>query len=216
MLIRVLLVASLLGAVLGAPQVAVAAEDPQVRVFQRKPFLRRERVELAPWVGMTINDALIQHYYSGLGVSYHISEQLAVGISGAKAYGDETALYEKVQGDFALNPVVSKVEWFGTAEASYALAYGKFILFNSLLVHLDTSAVGGVGVTGTSAGSSAVTFDAGVFQRFFLSRWLTLNLGLKHYMHLDEVGGQSGLFHSTVALVGASIWAPDFEYRELR
>ena len=216
MLIRATLVAAVVAACLGGPELAIAAEDPAVRVFQRKPFLRRERAEIAPWAGMTVNDNLIQHYYTGLGVNYHISEHLAVGINGAKAFGNETTLFEKVQADFALNPVVSKVDWFGTAEASYAFLYGKFILFNSLLVHLDTSAVGGVGATGTATGSSAVTFDAGLFQRFYLARWLTLNMGVKHYMHLDEVRGESTLFHSTIVLAGASIWAPDFEYRTFR
>ena len=200
----------------GAPSAASAADDPSVRVFQRKPFLRRERAEIAPWTGMTVNDNLIQHYYTGLALNYHISEHLAFGLNGAKAFGSETALFEKIQSDFALNPVVSKVDWFGTAEASYAFLYGKFILFNSLLVHLDTSAVGGLGATGTATGSSAVTFDAGLFQRFYLARWLTLNLGVKHYMHLDEVRGESTLFHSTIVLAGASIWLPDFEYRTFR
>lgn len=216
MLIRALLVAAVMAASLGAPEAVHAAEDPAVRVFQRKPFLRRERAEIAPWVGMTVNDSLIQHYYTGLGVSYHISEHLSVGLNGAKAFGQETTLFEKVQSDFALNPVVSKVDWFGTAEAAYAFLYGKFVLFNSVLVHLDTSAVGGVGATGTASGASAVTFDAGIFQRFYLARWLTVNLGVKHYMHLDEVRGESTLFHSTIVMTGASIWLPDFEYRTFR
>lgn len=214
---RAVLAASLAAAMGTALEPApVAAEEPGVRVFQRKPFLRRERVEVSPWVGMTVNDALIQHYYTGLGVTYHISERLGVGFTGAKAYGVETALFEKVQGDFALNPIVSKVEWLGTAEASYAAIHGKFILFNSLLVHMDTSALGGIGATGASSGASAVTFDGGLVQRFYVSRWLTVNLGVKHYMHLDEVRGESSLFHSTIALAGLSLWAPDFEYRTFR
>ncbi len=216
MLTRALLAVAIAASSLGAAEVASAAEDPSVRVFQRKSFLRRERVEIAPWVGMTVNDNLMQHYYTGVSASYHLSEKLSLGINAAKAFGDETSLFEKVQSDFALNPVVSKVEWLATAEGAYAFLYGKFLLFNSVLVNLDTSAVGGLGASGTSSGSAAATLDVGVLQRFFLARWLTVNVGIKHYMHVDEVRGDSTLFHSTVAMAGISIWAPDFEYKTFR
>jgi outer membrane beta-barrel protein len=198
------------------PAPAVAAGPPQVRVFQRKGFLRRERAEIAPYAGFAFNDSLVKHYYTGARLNYHLSEVLAVGVSGAKAFGSETALFEKVQRDYELQPTVSKTEWLAMVEASYAFLYGKFVLFNSLLVSLDSSLVGGVGAVGLAGGGAGAALDYGIGQRFFLTRWLSLNLDLRQYSYLDEVRGKSGLFHATTFTAGIGIFVPDFEYQTFR
>ena len=197
------------------PEVA-AAEEAQVRVFQRKPFLRRERIELVPYAGLTFNDALIRHYYLGARGAYHLSEYLAAGISVAKALPDQTDLFLKVQEDYALHPAVSVADWYALAEASYAFLHGKFVLFNSFLVHLATALEGGVGAMGTSGGNVGFTFAAGLGQRYFLTRWLTVNIGLKHYAYLDEIKGETTLVHATAVLAGVGFFFPDFEYRTFR
>ncbi len=210
-----LLLTVTVAATLTLPEPA-AADEAQVRVFQRKPFLRRERVEVAPYTGMTFNDQLIRHYYTGVRGAYHLSEYMAAGLSLAKAYPQQTDLFLKVQEDFALHPSVSVADWYALAEASYAFLHGKFVLFNSFLVHLDTAVEGGVGAMGTSGGNAGFTFAAGLGQRYFLTRWLTVNIGLKHYAYLDELKGATTLVHATAFMAGVGFFFPDFEYRTFR
>jgi len=202
-------------AVFAAPQPATAA-DPQVRVFQRKPFLRRERVEVAPFTGLSFNDALVRHYYFGARGAYHMSEYLSAGVSVAKAIGQQTDLFRTVQEDYALHPSVSIADWMALADVSYAFLHGKFVLFNSFLVHLDSAIEGGLGAVGTAGGGAGVAFSAGVGQRYFLTRWLSVNIGLRHYAYLDELKGESTLVHATTFQAGVGFFFPDFEYRTLR
>ena len=202
-------------AVFAAPLTATA-DDPQVRVFQRKPFLRRERVEIAPYTGLSFNDALVRHYYFGARGLYHLSEYLSAGLSVAKAQGQQTALFEKVQTDYSLHPSVSIADWMAMGDVSYALLHGKFVLFNSFLVHLDSSVEGGLGAVGTAGGNVGVGFSAGLGPRYFLTRWLSVNLALRHYAYLDEIKGESTLVHATTFLAGVGFFFPDFEYRTFR
>ena len=193
---------------------AVRADD-NVRVFQRKPFLRRERVELSPAVGITVNDALVRHHMTGGHLAYHLSEQWAAGAFFAIANGEETDLFLKIQQDYALNPIVARADYLAMAEGMFAALYGKFILFNTWNVHFDTSAVGGLGVVGNATGGHPA-IQLGVLQRFFLNRWLTTNLSLRQVSYVDDAGDGASLFHVTQLTVGASFFYPDFDYRTFR
>jgi len=73
-----------------------------------------------------------------------------------------------------------------------------------------------VGAMGTSGGNVGFTFAAGLGQRYFLTRWLTVNIGLKHYAYLDEIKGETTLVHATAVLAGVGFFFPDFEYRTFR
>src|SRR6266540_800115 len=51
-------------------------------VVVRKPFLKMNRLELMPSVGITINDNMIQHYELNGQINYYLTDVLAVGVEG--------------------------------------------------------------------------------------------------------------------------------------
>ncbi len=192
---------------LGAAGPALAQED--VRVFQQKPFLRRERVELVPVGGLSVNDAMVEHYTVGATVNYHFTETWAAGLSYWKTFGSETDLYEKVQTDYSLLPRILKTDALMTAQVSYALLYGKFALFNTWVAHYDTYLQLGVGAAQTSTDSYKPTADWGLGQRYFLLDWLSFNWELRHYMFYED-----SLYHDIMLVAGVGVFVPfGFDYR---
>ncbi len=215
-LVTLLLTALIIGTGIGAVpenvQAAPASEeetlgDNPIRILQKRPFLRRERFEVAPAFGLTLNDSMMLHYMVGADVNYHINEYLSAGLSIHRSFGSETRLYEQVQNDYLLIPEATKVDYLATAQGNLALLYGKFALFNAWTVQYDTSVTVGLGLVGLR-GELGLTGNWGLGQRFYLTRWLTLNLGLKHYMFMDK-----SFTHELALSGGLGVFFPfGFEY----
>src|SRR5207248_4664402 len=53
-----------------------------IDVIPRKAVLKTNRLELAPYAGITLNDPLIRHFAIGGVMTYYISDVFGVGIEG--------------------------------------------------------------------------------------------------------------------------------------
>ena len=115
------------------------ADQQLIRVLQRRPFLRKKRYEISPELGVLVNDSLVNGVSFGGRFSYHLSEIMAISVSGAATASSETALFEKVIEDYAVFEV-SKVLWRSSIDYQYAFLYGKFALFNRWIIAWDTAA----------------------------------------------------------------------------
>ncbi len=184
----------------------VHAQD--VRVFQQKPFLRRHRVELAPVTGLSLNDPMVEHISAGGTLYYHFTESIAGGLSYWKTFGQETALYEKVQTDYSLLPRILKTEALISGQLSWAFVHGKFALLNTWVAHYDTALTVGAGTAQTSADAYRFAFNYGLGQRYFLLDWLTFNWELRHYVFFED-----SLFHNIMIAFGVGVFIPfGFDY----
>lgn len=199
-----------------AVEAAKAAENQLIRVIQRKPFLRRNRVEFAPYIGTNVNDALVNAFLAGGSLNYHLTEDMAFGVYGGVSLGSETDLFDQVISDYALFAQVSQVQWYGGLQFQYAPIYGKFALFNTWIIPWDVFATLGLGWTKTQL-DGHVTLSAGGGSRFFMSRWFTLNVELRDYIYNEDYPGGSELVNNLVFSAGVSFFLPpDFEYRTLK
>ncbi|MEZ4464578.1 MAG: hypothetical protein R3F43_08745 [bacterium] len=59
-------------------------------MIQRRPFLRRGRVEFSPSIGTNVNDSLVNAFLAGASLNYHLTEVMAVGAYGGVSLGSET------------------------------------------------------------------------------------------------------------------------------
>ena len=193
-----------------------AKEDNRVRVIQHRPFLRRERVELAPFMGTNINDALVSHFVAGATLNYHISEDLALGINGGYSLGSETDLFDEVIEDYELFAEVSQLVWFADVHFQYAPIYGKFTLFDTWIVPWDTYVLIGAGYIETQLGGKPM-LTAGIGQRYFMNRWFTVNVELRNLTYNEDYPSSSELYNNLLFTAGVSFFLPgDFEYTTLR
>lgn len=192
------------------------AEIDLIRVVQRRPFLRTGRTEFAPFLGTNINDAMVNLFVAGGSLTYHLAEDMAIGINGAYSLGNESELFNKVIEDYALLPQVSQVQWYATLDFQYAPIYGKFALFNTWIIPWDLYTVLGAGFTQTELAGNP-TLAAGVGQRFFMNKWFTLNFEVRDSMYLEEYPGGTQLVNNMMFTAGVSFFLPpNFEYKTLK
>ncbi len=195
---------------------AKVADQQLIRVLQRRPFLRKKRYELSPELSTLINDSLVGGVSIGGRVAYHLSEIVAISVGGAATISSETALFEQVIEDYAVFPEVSKVLWRASADYQYAFLYGKFALLNRWIIAWDTVASLGLGALQTELAIHP-TFTAGVGQRFFMTKWFTVNVGIKDFMYLEDYAAGGELVNHLVVTGGVSFFFPTFfTYRTLR
>jgi outer membrane beta-barrel protein len=181
----------------GAPR--KAWED--IVVVPRKAFLKKARLELAPFAGITLNDPLIRHYSFGGDLNYYITDVLSIGLEG-QYFIKELSERESLVGlQYYRVPTLNKLKYHGALVFGYVPGYGKFGLFNKYIVHWDLTASLGVGMMWTeiiprnfgdpSFTNRNIAPHLGVGARLFVLDWLTLSLTFRDYIYVDTFEIQS-------------------------
>jgi len=165
-------------------------------VVPRKSFLKKHRLELAPFAGITLNDPLIRHYSFGGDLNFYITDILSIGLEGQyfiKELSERTSLtglqYYRI-------PSLNKLKYHAALAFGYVPGYGKFGLFNKYIVHWDVTFALGVGMMWTEViprrfgdapfANQNIAPHVGVGARLFILDWMTLSVAFKDYMYLDK------------------------------
>lgn len=230
----------------GDEQVGLAEERvswQDIVVVVRKPFLKLQRVEAVPLVGITMNDNLIQHVQAGAQINYYLTDVLAVGIEGFGYAANLRDPFDQVAFQARRLPAVNKYTFSGSLNFSYVPIYGKFAVLDQYIIHWESYFTGGIGFTQSEViprdpayqpfENFLVTPNVGVSMRFFLTKWLTVTVGLRDYMFIDQFepadramfaspddakeNADSILINHLMFQAGLSIWWPmSFEYTTFR
>jgi outer membrane beta-barrel protein len=165
-------------------------------VIPRKPILKSGRVEILPFFGVTINDNLIQHYGLGAEVNYFLTDILALGLEGVYYFKNVLDEEFKTRYDFGRVPSLNQYRFTAAMNFAYVPLYGKFALFNKVILHFEVFAAAGVGVTGTEIiprdyqyetfGHYAITIPVSGGMRLLVNKWLAVNVRIKDYIMVDK------------------------------
>jgi outer membrane beta-barrel protein len=165
-------------------------------VVVRKPFLKMNRLELMPSVGITINDNMIQHYELNGQINYYLTDVLAVGVEGQYFVKNFLETYDLVARQDRRLPTINKYNYGAALNFHYVPIYAKFSILNKKIVHLETLFTAGVGITQSEViprdpalpawTNSLITPNVGLTFRVFVADWVTLNLGFKDYIFIDK------------------------------
>jgi outer membrane beta-barrel protein len=212
-------------------------------VVVRKPFLKLQRIEVLPLVGITMNDNLIQHVQFGGQLSYYLTDVLAVGAEGFIYAADLRDPFDQVAFQARRLPAVNQYNYSAALNFSYVPIYGKFAVLDQYLIHWESYFTGGVGFTQSEViprdpayqpfTNFLVTPNVGVSMRFFLTKWLTVTVGLRDYIFIDQFeprdrqtfvspedakeNADSVLINHLMFQAGVSFWWPmSFEYTTFR
>lgn len=209
-----------------------------IKVVPRKLILKQNRVELIPYMGITLNDNLIRHIALGGEFGYYMSDAMSVGIGGH--------IYTKQQTDRAyltglqqrVLPTLNQYLYTATLNVNYEAAYGKMAVHNKKILQWGIFLSGGIGITGTEViprnaahepwTNNNITIQVGVGFRVFINQWLTLWGGVRNYMMMDkfenssrnqisaseaEKDASSRFINNILFQVGVSLFFPtNFEY----
>jgi outer membrane beta-barrel protein len=206
---RLLMLATLVLALLVPASSAFAQEDHETAreagpVIRHQLLYRSTRFELAPMLGMTLNDAYVRNGIVGAQLSYHLTNNWGVSlVAGAGALQFDTDLRERLEdtvsatrpdelGDISY----SYVQFVGGLEVSYVPIVGKFSLFNSAITNFDIHLIGGFGgvleAAATAADNGQVDEQLegfrpapvlGIGTRFFMSDGISVNVQVRDYLY---------------------------------
>ena len=214
-------------------------------VVVRKPFLKQHRVELLPTWGITMNDNIIRHFQFAGAINYFLTDVLAVGVEGQYYIKDLREPYDLVARQARRLPTVNKYNWGAALNFHYVPIYGKFAILDDHIIHWETFFTAGVGFTQSEViprdpafapfTNFLITPNVGASMRFFVTKFLTINLGVRDYVFVDKfepVGrsvdnfqsaesakdnADTSLINNVVFQAGLAFWFPTgFEYTTFR
>lgn len=155
------------------------AESPneRVHVLQKRDYSVKNKIEIAVFGGLSVDDIFTQHYSGTLAADYHIDEAFALeamwmsckvpfydgdkvaGSSPAAYTGDGirwghmySDAYDDIKDDVQLSPSnadLAMISNFVGLNVQFSPIYGKFSLFNWGLVHADFYLTAGGGIATT-------------------------------------------------------------------
>jgi outer membrane beta-barrel protein len=165
-------------------------------VVVRKPFLKSRRTELLPFVGTTMNDNMIRHYTLGGELAYYLTDVLAVGVEGMYYVHSFQEPFDLVARQARRLPTINQYNWSGALNFHYVPVYGKFAILDHSLVTWESFFTAGIGAGQSEIIPRDTKFESftnllimpnvGVSMRFFISKWLTISLGIRDYIFFDH------------------------------
>lgn len=203
-------------------------ERKTIKTLQPKSFVKVNRFELVPYVGMITNDPFIRRILFGANLGYHLTEVLEVELQGSFSpnfgEGDWKPITRQIIDANQVSPEISRMTWHATVNLNFSPFYGKVATLGRNSIIFDIYGTFGAGVVGTEddlvviqkedddkAISTAVqvhpalTFGAGLrvaFNRTFALRFEVRDIS---YIGILE-GTQLELNNNLGIMLGASIF----------
>jgi outer membrane beta-barrel protein len=244
-----------LGADLGTTTPAIAVKPSTVKktplswqdivVVVRKPFLKSHRAEFFPFAGTSMNDNMIRHYTVGGEIAYYLTDVLAVGVEALYYVPSFREPFDLVARQARRLPTINQYNWSGALNFHYVPVYGKFAVLDHKLVTWEAQFTAGIGASQSEVVERDTHFPGfknllispnfGASMRFFLTKWLTVNLGVRDYVFYDHFEPKNrslemnatadqakshadgALINNVMFQVGVSFWIPpSFEYTTFR
>lgn len=198
-----------------SPKTARTQEEKKnIRIIQQKSFMRDGRIELTPSFGLSLNENLNSHFFTGGSISYHITDLISLGGDYFKYFGKMSSLAKEVGNDFFVYPEKKLIQQYFGAHFSYVLIYGKFVSFERFIIHFDAYVKGGGGVIETSYKSYHPSGNIGIGLRIFLTDFLTFNLELTDYIYRENYRAENLMINNVSFCGSFSVFAPfKYEYK---
>jgi outer membrane beta-barrel protein len=173
----------------------------EIFAVQQIYALRRQRFEVNPYFGITMNDQFVGHPGPGLAINYYITNFLAVGVNGNFYAGLNTISDFNFQTSRAarVGEPITEYAWNANANFTYVPAYGKFAGFSDFIFHYDFYVLGGVGAISTRPIAVVdpdnrtfdfkpkIAFHVGGGIRIFFNRWFAAMLEVSDYIFFEEL-----------------------------
>lgn len=212
-------------------------------VVVRKPFLKVRRTELNPFVATTMNDNMIRHEAIGGEFNYYLTDVLAIGVEGQYMVHSFNEPYDLVARQARRLPTLNQYNWGTALDFHYVPVYGKFAIFDRKLITWEAFFTAGIGVGQSEVVPRDTKYpgftnfliqpNVGASMRFFLAKWLTVNIGVRDYVFVDKFEPTDRVMYPTASLAqdhadsslinnimfqaGLSFWLPtSFEYTTFR
>ncbi len=158
--------------------------------IRKRVQYRGGRFELAPRIGFTMNDAYRRNFLYGLGLGYHMTDSLALGLTVFGGLGYDSALAERIsteREDKTDRGAFSEVVFLGALELTYTPVIGKFALFGRSVFNYDLNVTIGVGAASVGGSTDveevSIAPVAAVGMRAFITDWGAVIVDVRDYIY---------------------------------
>ncbi|MFH0900830.1 MAG: outer membrane beta-barrel domain-containing protein [Pseudomonadota bacterium] len=212
----------------------------------RKPFLKVRRLELVPTWGVTLNDNMIRHVAANAQLNYYLTDVLGIGVEVQRFWYETLDTYFLVGAQDRRSPTLNRYNYSASLNFHYAPIYAKVAVLDNRIIHWEGYFTAGVGMTETQViprdpavsvlgdwKNTLITPSVGFSLRIFLSRWLTVHLGIRDYVFVDRYEDKNRersetleqsmknadhlLVNHVMFQAGISLWYPtSFQYTTFR
>ena len=184
--------------------IAKAAGRPvnaEVYAVEQIYALRRHRLELNPYWGVTLNDQFVSHDGPGLDLNFYITNVLAIGVNGNfydGLNGDSDFNFENRRAAHLAVPL-NQYQWSANFNFTYVPVYGKLSGLNKFIFSYDAYVTGGLGAISTKpiavidpdnrtfGYKPKLDVDLGIGLRIFLNRWFAVTLEIRDYIYNEAL-----------------------------
>jgi outer membrane beta-barrel protein len=198
-----------------------------------------------PFISTTANDNIIRHYGFGGELIYYLTDVLAVGLEGIYYKHSFEEPFDLIARQARRLPTVNQYNWSAALDFHYVPVYGKFAILDRKLITWEAYFTAGIGAGQSEVIPRDTKFpgftnfliepNIGAAMRFFLTKWLTINIGVRDYVFYDHFeptnrdsmtnataeeaksNADGSLINNIMFQVGVSFWIPtSFEYTTFR
>lgn len=168
----------------------------KVKAVQRKGFMKKGRLELAPLFAATVNDAFFQKFGYGLRLAYNLHDAFAVAVRGTKYAKLRTDNVREGKLAFESQLLNSDIDQQVMLGGVWSPIYGKASVLQSSIVHFDLFLQAGFGMVWSATSGPPlsqgphVAADFGGGLRFYPKEWLAFELGLLATFYPDQPSAQ--------------------------
>jgi outer membrane beta-barrel protein len=136
----------------GAPFPRISDEDETIYAVQRKAYLIDKAFEISAMGSLGFFDRFVTTFAPALSVSWHLSENFALELSGAYFFPTESTLTTEILEEGKLTPEIAKLTqmlWVASLGLQWSPIYGKLQIFGTSLGNFQfyIGAGGGAGQT---------------------------------------------------------------------
>ncbi len=157
-----------------------------INVIQKKIIQNKNKFELFPAFGMSLNDQFIQSFAVSGGLSFHIQETLSLEIFASyipKPYYKDTT--KELPKDANLMPELSAVKYLVDLNIVLSPISGKFSFLDWTILYFEFYVTAGAGFISTE-NSNTVSANIGIGQKYYLTSWLAFRFEIKDHIYSEN------------------------------
>lgn len=190
----------------------------RIKAVSRKVFLKANRFELFPALGVTTNDPFYRTWSIDGRAAWHLNDALAVEIGGGYVppfFIEKLPTVDLLREQAQLINADAKLLGRADVGITFSPVYGKVAVLSDAIIHFDTFAIAGAGAVFDSNQEFVhPAMDIGAGLRVFLLRWLVVRADLRDYVYPQDRFGISTLQNLLTLNVGVGFYLPpDFDYQ---
>ncbi len=159
-------------------------------------------MEVAPTVGLSLNDPLTLHWSAGALLNVHLSETFAVGGTYHRFFHHELPVSSEIAEEFGVFAERRLRDFQAGGHVTWSPVYGKFTLFQGPILHFSAYLTGGAGVMRTFSpglgGDFRPTWNLGGGVSLHLAQWIAMSLSLADHMYIEEFATTGSSFQNDV------------------